>query len=318
VRALRAAFALRQIVQRFSIAVVVTSNVGLDSIAWMAKLIGAGFTHVVAHHEYYGKGMLSPINALLWRLAVANASAAYAITSYVRRRNAEYLKLGTLHTTTVLNSIEEKESEPGTAPQALRNELGLNPSGKVLVFVGRLVVNKGCDLLVETLAPHLSRWDATLLMVGAHYDDPENRRYYQALRELISGGENSERIKLLGYRSDVNQIMSGADILVHYARHEGFGLVLAEALTLGIPVVATDVGGIAELLQGTPFRPVALNRPDHFVQQVENWISTGASQLSQLQKMSAVAKDRFSEERRIREVATVIGYGVRRSKGVTL
>jgi glycosyltransferase involved in cell wall biosynthesis len=71
-------------------------------------------------------------------------------------------------------------------------------------------------------------------------------------------------VHFLGLRDDIPELMNSADVLVHPARKEGFGLVLAEALAAGLPIVATDVGGIPEVLACTdalmvpPDDPLAL------------------------------------------------------------
>jgi glycosyltransferase involved in cell wall biosynthesis len=60
-----------------------------------------------------------------------------------------------------------------------------------------------------------------------------------------------DRVQLLGRRNDVPSLMASSDLLVHPARIEGFGLVLAEAMAAGLPVVASNVQGIPEVLAET-------------------------------------------------------------------
>ena len=84
------------------------------------------------------------------------------------------------------------------------------------------------------------------------------------LTTQIADSTWSDFVQFLGFREDIGDLMNAADILVHPTRREGFGLVLAEALAAGLPIVATDVGGIPEVLADTasimvpPDDPVAL------------------------------------------------------------
>jgi glycosyltransferase involved in cell wall biosynthesis len=79
-------------------------------------------------------------------------------------------------------------------------------------------------------------------------------------KEILSEGLN-DRVKFIGYRKDVPRIMASADLLVHPTTTEGFGLTLVEAMAAGLPVVATNVEGIPEVVDGTDSIMVNPNDP---------------------------------------------------------
>ncbi|MFE2755128.1 glycosyltransferase family 4 protein [Actinosynnema sp. NPDC059335] len=120
----------------------------------------------------------------------------------------------------------------------------LPPAGPVrrLVFVGLLVPRKGLATLLAALAlPGVMPADATLTVVG---DGPERARAERLARAL--GG----RVTFLGFRSDVPDLLRHHDALVLPSTMEQQPLVVAEAMAAGKPVVATDTGGVADMLGG--------------------------------------------------------------------
>ena len=63
-------------------------------------------------------------------------------------------------------------------------------------------------------------------------------------------------ILFLGYRNDVADLIKGADILVHTANREAFGLALVEAMLVGTPIISTNVEAIPEILSGTSYTTI--------------------------------------------------------------
>lgn len=116
-------------------------------------------------------------------------------------------------------------------------EEAFDPAGRVIAFVGGLVPQKGVDVLIESFK-RIKATDTGLVIVG---DGPERKR----LEALATGVKD---IRFLGRREGLKGILTKSDVLVLPSREEGFGLVLLEAMALGTPVVATNVGGIPEIV----------------------------------------------------------------------
>lgn len=122
---------------------------------------------------------------------------------------------------------------------------GVNPpddvpeSARVLVAVARLTEQKGIDVAIRALAELPD--DVVLVVLG---EGPERAALLRLAREL--GVE--ARVFLLGRVPDVAAWLGRATVLVHPARWEGFGLGVLEAMLAGLPVVATNVSALPELV----------------------------------------------------------------------
>jgi glycosyltransferase involved in cell wall biosynthesis len=118
----------------------------------------------------------------------------------------------------------------------------LVPDGPVVAAVARLVPVKGLHHLIET-APAVLRHcpRARFLLVGEGEMRP-------ALEARVRAKGLQERILFTGFRADVASVMAGTDLVVLPSINEGMGRVLVMAMALGKPIVATRVGGVAELL----------------------------------------------------------------------
>lgn len=111
-------------------------------------------------------------------------------------------------------------------------------------YFGRLAEEKGVDTLIDAVAR--ARRDGVelrLLVAGEGYER-------EALERRAETAGCADAVLFTGYRADARALMVAVDIVVHPPRFEGFGLVVAEAMAAGRPVVATDVaGGLPEMVR---------------------------------------------------------------------
>ncbi len=125
--------------------------------------------------------------------------------------------------------------------QTIRAELSLNAKDLLIVAVGNLLECKGHNELLEAVARLDAKPSFRLVIAG----DGERR---PALEQLIKSLGIADRVQLLGYRRDANALIDAADFVVHPSRSEGLSLVLIQSLMRSKPIVATAVGGAAEVL----------------------------------------------------------------------
>ena len=128
-------------------------------------------------------------------------------------------------------------------PAALREELGIPESAPLLVAAGRLSAEKGHRFLVEALAKLKLVPEPHAVILG----EGRERETLNRLARVL-GVEN--RLHLVGFRRDVLACLSAADLVVNPSLSEGLPNVVLEAQSLGVPVVATDVGGVSEIFDG--------------------------------------------------------------------
>jgi len=129
--------------------------------------------------------------------------------------------------------------------QAVRLELGLNADEKIILFVGNFLPVKNPGLLLESFAQLVKERGkkARLLMIGG--GPLKEQIVTHAARLNIA-----DRVQLLGRQgaAEVARYMQAADTLVLSSHNEGVPNVILEALAAGLPVVATNVGGIHEVV----------------------------------------------------------------------
>ncbi|NLE64768.1 MAG: glycosyltransferase, partial [Elusimicrobia bacterium] len=126
------------------------------------------------------------------------------------------------------------------------------PTGRssfTVVVIGRLTPLKGHPVFFEAMARVLREMPfVTVKVVG---DAPPSKTHYkQSLLALVERMGITSRIQFLGNRKDIPQILSDSDVLVlPTVTHEAFGRVIIEAQAVGVPVVATKVGGVVDIIE---------------------------------------------------------------------
>jgi len=133
-----------------------------------------------------------------------------------------------------------------------------------IISVGSLKRVKGHDILIEAFRDVVdTRPSATLQIVG---DGPLRSEY----EVLIDQKGLGERVELVGWCSpeEVRKRLRKASLFAFPSRHEGFGLALVEAMAVGLPIVASDTGGIPEVV-GPDFEFLAsTNAPDQYSRKI--------------------------------------------------
>jgi len=123
-----------------------------------------------------------------------------------------------------------------------REEIDVAPDSLLVGAVGRLSEEKGMDILVDAMPYILREFPSLNLLIAG--DGPLKDLLQRRTRDKGIGAH----IRFLGYRNDVERLLSDIDLLVMPSKTEGFPLVLLEAMASGTPVVASNVGGIPEIV----------------------------------------------------------------------
>jgi L-malate glycosyltransferase len=196
-----------------------------------------------------------PVTTATMRLIAATATTVIANSRYTARSVAAAAPSARLEV--VHNPVDLERWDPERIDRAsARARLGAAGEHRLLLgVVAQLSPWKGQDTAVEALKLLCEEGiDAHLLLIGsAKFVDRatrfDNRDYVARLRELIAAGGLGDRVSWLGEREDVPELVRALDVLLLPSWEEPFGRALIEAMAMGVPVVATSVGGPPEILE---------------------------------------------------------------------
>lgn len=167
------------------------------------------------------------------------ATGVFALTS---REQAQFRSLGITSPVHVLtNGIHPVRAASREAGLALRARHGLGPADRVVLFVGRITPKKRIEDIIRALVSS----DAHLFIVGNPEVEPE---YARLLRAEVSSAGCAARVHWLGFMDEAAkaEAYAAADAFVHASESEGMALAILEAMSAGLPVVATQGCYMAE------------------------------------------------------------------------
>jgi glycosyltransferase involved in cell wall biosynthesis len=142
------------------------------------------------------------------------------------------------HVIVVRNGIEDR-ARPGSG-RRIRAELGLGPDDLVLTAVSALRAEKNFEAAIDAVALLASRFPTARFLIAG--DGP----HAPAVRAHARG---QEAVVLTGHREDVMELLDATDVLVHPSHFDAFPTTLLEAMAASVPVVATGVGGMLEIVE---------------------------------------------------------------------
>ncbi|NIM90463.1 MAG: glycosyltransferase [Candidatus Aminicenantes bacterium] len=233
--------------EKFDIVHTHTSKAGLLG-RLAAKLAGVPIiVHTPHGHVFFGyfKPAKTKIFIFLEKLASRITDKIVALTD---REKDDYRLFKTTpeEKAVVINSgvdLNRFKELSFTEKQSFKKELGLPENALIVGTVGRLAPVKGQEFLIEAVKNIIPKYPSALFMFAG---DGHLRQNLE--RKALEMGIK-ENVVFLGWRDDVDKIISIYDIFVLPSLNEGMGRVLVEAMALGKPIVASHAGGIPDLIR---------------------------------------------------------------------
>ncbi len=140
------------------------------------------------------------------------------------------------------SGVASKQHNQGCKSEWFCSEFGLRLNHKVIGVIGQLIPRKGHRYLIEAAPEILKHYPGTrFLFLG---QGPLQRD----LEQLSKSIHMADKVHFAGFRTDLERILPCLDLVVHPATMEGLGVSLLQAAAAGVPIVATRVGGIPEIV----------------------------------------------------------------------
>lgn len=179
--------------------------------------------------------VIEPIT-MRWSRYIYTVCQAMAKREYIKRHCGPRL-LGAIHNAAP-NQVDLPVKQ--RTHDSLRATLNVLPNSLIVGIVGRIVEDKGVFYIAEAIKQLTGR-PFTFLFVGSGSAE-------QQLKNLLSQENNEGKVHFLGKRTNVLDIMSDFDIFLFATLHENLSNALLEALAIGLPIIATRVGGNPEVI----------------------------------------------------------------------
>ncbi len=206
---------------------------------------------------FSGPKALSPKKLVhfLIKLRLFIAKKADFYTAHIKDVEEELTELGIDKSKIkkITNSVDENLFKPAFSikeKRKIRKELSLPLDKTILIYCGRLVRRKGLIFLLEAFKKIVqNKKDTILVILGSGKNQPDSVE--KELKEIIQK-ERLKNIYFLGEKEklEVAKFLKSADIFIYPSTHpEGTALSILEAMSSGLPVLGTDVGGIKEMIK---------------------------------------------------------------------
>lgn len=211
----------------------------------VAASLGLGIGTVLNTRHGMGSGDLAARREKLFRLALLATDHAVSVCDAARQRFVAHGVMTAAKAVVVRNGIDLGRFTPRSreAGAALREALGLPGHAVVFGTVGRLNEAKQQHRLLRALRSLVDGGANVALVIAG---DGELRAALEAETDRLG---LRPQVRLLGARNDVPDLLAGMDVFVLPSRTEGYSLALVEASAAGLPIIATAVGGNAEIVQ---------------------------------------------------------------------
>jgi len=239
-RSLSVAFRLAEHCRRVAPQVVHTRNWGaIDGIVG-ARLAGVP---AIVHGEH-GRDHATWPRRRGWTLRALSTwtDAIVGVSDDLGNYLRSEVGVGDSKVVVIPNGVDAERFRPAPERDRLRHQLGLEPGSPTIIAVGRLYPIKNYTSLVASFAAvRQGHPTARMVIVG---DGPDREQ----IEKAVAQRGLQAVVRLVGYRDDIENWFAAADVFAHTAAFEGMNNAALEAMATALPVVATSVGGLREIV----------------------------------------------------------------------
>ncbi len=244
------------LVRSLKLECIISHNRGTDLFSYIIAF-GTNTKHIKAFHTYFEKSHINSLMNKFWAYIVSTAAHTYHISPYTLSENYKTFNLKREKTSIVQNVLDRRIINKKSTID-LKSLYNLPKASKIILTVGRLVPIKGIELNLKIVIPLLKE-DKYLYYVIAGDKSLQDIGYYDNLLKIVYESKLEKQILFIGFQKDILGLMREANVLLHFAKREAFGLVLIEALYVCLPIVSSNVGGIPDVLKESSFKIFSIN-----------------------------------------------------------
>lgn len=305
IKDLKAFFDIWRIIKKYNPLIVHTHSSKAGLLGRLAAKLARVpiIIHTPHGHVFFGYfgSFKTKIFIILERFVSRITDKIVALTNeekkdYIKFRIANEDKFDVIYSGIELNKFKEL---PFNENQNFKRELGIPENYLVVGTVGRLVPVKGPEFLIEAAKYIISKYPEVFFIFTG--DGPlEQNLERQAFKSGIK-----DNIIFLGWRNDIAGIISVYDIFALPSLNEGMGRVLVEAMALGKPIVASNVGGIPDLVtHGKNGFLVPPKNPEKLAKYIQILIGDKEKRKKMGQAGKEMVKN-FSKEKMVEKIANL-------------
>jgi len=234
-------YSLYKLFRKEKPAIVHTHILGANIYGRIAAILARVPVIVSTEHNVYYKK--KKVHIWLDGILAKSTDKIVAVSNRVKEFTSRQEGIGEDKFELIYNAIDSAEFLPTDSRKAIRRKLDLPEGDFVLGTVGAITVQKGHYYLIRAVSQIVKKYPNTILLI-AGIDELKEK-----LQKIVHNLNLEKNVRFLGLRRDVPDILNCMDVFVLPSLWEGTPLALLEAMLTGLPVVASSVDGILEVVE---------------------------------------------------------------------
>ena len=287
----------RRVIREHDINLIQTHGYKASAIGFFLKLL-CRLPWIGCAHGFIEESRKLRLYNRIDRLVLRRADRIVAVSNSMKALLTQHgiaaQKIRVIH-----NAIDPNETVPSTSGKEIRQRYGLTSDQKVIGVIGRLNPEKGQMIFLRAMEKTARSFPGVkALIIGDGQD--------RAMLEGFCREKGlSDHVVFLGYQEEIADYYQALDLLVLPSLSEGLPNTVLEAMSFGVPVLATAVGGVPEIIQNGNGMMVPPNDPGTLAERMIELLGDGALRQAIGLKGKNSLYPRFAPDSRVRQIVSL-------------